>query len=173
MSNDHVRALTRARFIDFADGFSFNLALEASRDDFDDRFILGGGAYRVSEISNMLRFAAQLAERGPIGAAIMRERAAEVCKIIDHTQGEPETQFDMGYDQACIENAEIILKLPLPTHAETLAYALQLPEIKELVNAGAMAWQGLVCEYGHYKARVNFGELDDALEAIAALEPKP
>jgi len=112
---------------------------------------------------------AQLASRDALGAAVMRERAAATCLMVDQTQGEPETQFDKGYDQACVENAEIILKLPLPTHAEMLAHALTLPEIKALRDlADEIASKNtLACDGG---------ELDwfitDAREVLAALEPK-
>lgn len=62
-------------------------------------------------------------QRDPIGAAIMRERAAEE---VGHHLSTPEDV--VWADDA----ASRIEALPLPTHAETLDYALQLPEIKAL-----------------------------------------
>jgi len=39
------------------------------------------------------------------------EAAACRCEMRDHTQGEPETMFDQGYDQACDENAAMVRAL--------------------------------------------------------------
>ena len=40
-------------------------------------------------------------------------------------------------------------------------------EVEALIEAAAFTWQGLVGEYGYQKARVNFGRLEDALDALA------
>jgi hypothetical protein len=105
----------------------------------------------------------------PLGAAVMRERAAATCLMVDQTQGEPETQFDKGYDQACVENAEIILKLPLPTHAELLAHALTLPEIKAMVENMEWAQPILHRKLIHMNDQSDLSDFDATL---AALEPK-
>jgi hypothetical protein len=41
--------------------------------------------------------------------------------------------------------------------------------VEALIEAAAFTWQGLVGEYGYQKARVNFGRLEDALDALARL----
>lgn len=91
----------------------------------------------------------EIAERpDALGAVAMRERAAEL--MLDWAQ-EAAASIDTGHPSGmnvareverdtCKEAAETIRALPLPTHADLLAAALELPEIKALVNAG----QGVV-----------------------------
>ena len=109
---------------------------------------------------------AQLSERDPIGAAIMRERALKAASSVVQDYKD---QGGYKYADAAEYAVDRIHAIPLPTPAETLAYALELPEIKALVEAARP-----------YIATVNdadFGrqmcEYEALVAALAALEPKP
>jgi hypothetical protein len=117
--------------------------------------------------TSALRRAQHFAKADAIWAVVMRENALKMCEGIEATFKE----FHANVAADAVGTVRLAIRaIPAPTHAEMLAHAMQLPEIKALAAACAMAWQGLVAEYGHYKARVNFCELEDALDALATLD---
>lgn len=127
---------------------------------------------------------AKLSERDPIGAAIMRERAAAWMDDQALTEEELAQGYGFTVDYPRVA-AEAIRAIPLPTHAETLAYALQMPEIEALVNMGTHIRQHLRGVTFSVASSTNppltsFISLKlpeqaiaDFDAALAALEPKP
>jgi hypothetical protein len=127
----------------------------------------------------------QLAERDPIGAAIMRERAQDEIEYLSQVFGRNQDgdfymseKATIAASNALEEARRRVYAIPLPTHAETLAYALQLPEIKALVDALNVSMEKLVSmahsEFDLVCNDADFDELTkDADAALAALEPKP
>ena len=66
---------------------------------------------------------AQLTEARAREAAAW-EAAASLVEMCDHSEGEEETEFDKGYDQACDENAAMIRAAAPTDAAEALAARL-------------------------------------------------
>lgn len=137
---------------------------------------------------------AQLSERDPIGAAVMRERAAAWMDSNAADLKADASRFRGGTDphhyrlnsaREARQYADAIRTLPLPTPAETLAHALQLPEIKALLNTGSHIRQHLRDVTFSRASAINppmtaFISLKlpeqaiaDYDAALAALEPKP
>lgn len=93
-----------------------------------------------------------------IGAKLMQERAADAIR--KRGQGEIEVALIGPTTRAFYEAYEIILALPVPTEAELLAAAMELPQIKALRDAlaGCLPIIGdLVKESGR---SVEYGEED-------------
>lgn len=89
---------------------------------------------------------AQLAERDALGAVVMRERAADVldsaateleCDASRFRGGTDPHHYRMNSSKEALKHSAVIRALPLPTHAELLAHALQLPEIKAMTTRAA------------------------------------
>ena len=108
-----------------------------------------------------------LRTRDPIGAVIMQERAAK--QVDDHGEWmKSHNLLGNGYDFA--GQAKAIRAIPIPTDAEQLAYARELPEIKALVDE--MEW-ALPILRRHLDHPNDEGALLSFEAALAALEPKP
>jgi len=71
------------------------------------------GFWQEQEYPGLLPYISLAASDARIEAAVRAglEAAACHCEMRDHTQGETETKFDQGYDQACDENAAMVRAL--------------------------------------------------------------
>ena len=114
----------------------------------------------------------------PIGAVIMRERAAaELDSDVADLQADA-SRFRSGtnphhgrmaFAEAAKRQAGRIRALPIPTQAEVLAYARELPEVQSLAKRIRDADRYI--DLGLYEMARNVTR--NALAELAALEPKP